>query len=68
MSWPRKFKTYWCVVDSRGTAYLASARTNRRRSIRAWLDDADKSGRGWRWWYRAGYSCQRVDVKVRNAA
>ena len=66
MSWPRKFKTYWCVIDSRGTAYLVTARQNRSKSISAWLADADKAGQGWRWWKRYGYSCQRVDIKVRS--
>lgn len=66
--WPRHFRTYWCVVDGRGTAYLVSARLNRSKSIAAFLADADKSGRpDWRWWKRINYSCQHVDIKVRNS-
>lgn len=67
MGWPRKYRTFWCVVDGRGTAYLATARANRSKSIAAWLADADKAGHGWRWWRQARYSCQRVDIKVRDA-
>ena len=65
--WSPKFKTYWCVVDSRGTAYLSTARVTRSLSIAAWLADADKADNGWKWWRRAKYVCQRVDVKIRNS-
>ena len=64
-NWPRKFRTFWCVVDSRGTAYLVSARGNRSRSIAAFVNDAGKSK--WSWWYRVGYRCRRVDIKCRRA-
>ena len=67
MAWPRKFKTYWIVTDGRGTAYLSTARVKRSSSIKAWLDEADHEERGWRWWRNARFSCQRVDVKVRDA-
>lgn len=66
--WPRKFKTYWCVIDGRGNAYMSSVRTTRSKSIAAWLADADKAHRGWRWWYRANYRCQLVDIKMRDHA
>lgn len=62
--WPKKFRTFWCVIDWRGTAYLASARVTRSRSIAAWLADA---GKDWEWWRRHKYTCQRCDIKVRNA-
>jgi hypothetical protein len=65
--WPRKFKTYWCVIDGRGTAYMSSVRMTRAKSIAAWLADADKSNRGWQWWYRANYRCQKVDIKIRDS-
>jgi hypothetical protein len=39
--WPRHFRTFWCVSDSRGTAYLVSVRINRTRSIVAFLEDAE---------------------------
>jgi hypothetical protein len=67
MKWPRRYKTYWCVSDSRGTAYLSSARIQRSKSIIAFLNDVDTRRGDWRWWRRAGYLCQRVDIKVRNA-
>lgn len=67
-AWPRKFRTFWCVVDGRGVAFLASARMTRARSISAFLDDADKLHHDWGWWRRTGYTCQRCDIKVRNAA
>lgn len=63
--WPRRFRTFWCVVDGRGTAYLVSARAKRSKSIAAFVQDVAKSR--WPWWRRHGYSCQRVDIKVRNA-
>lgn len=66
--WPRRFRTYWVVTDGRGTAYLATAREKRSRSIAAYLADADKTRRGWRWWRRSGgCTCQQVDIKVRDA-
>ena len=65
--WPRKFKTYWCVTDGRGTAYLVSARVRRSSSIDAFIRDAGKPRKGWPWWRRIGYSCQRVEIKVRSA-
>jgi hypothetical protein len=40
----------------------------RARSISAFLDDADKLHHDWGWWRRTGYTCQRCDIKVRNAA
>lgn len=64
--WPRKFRTFWCVVDPRGTAYLVSARLNRSRSITAFVQDAGKVNQ-WSSWYRWGYRCQRVDIKCRAA-
>ena len=64
--WPRRYRTFWCVIDPRGTAYLVSARINRSKSIAAFLDDADKTQRDWPWWRHYKYSCQRVDIKVRN--
>jgi hypothetical protein len=66
-TWPRRFRTYWCVVDGQGTAYLVSASLRRENSVRKFLQDADKPRVGWPWWRRHGYSCQRVDIKVRNA-
>lgn len=69
MSWPRKFQTYWCVVDKRGTAYLASARKTRVKSIEAFMADNEASSividRKWATWRRWGFSCQRCDLKVR---
>lgn len=67
--WSRKHRTYWCVIDGRGTAYLVSARENRSRSIAAFVADSrtDAGLKDWRWWRRIGYSCQRVDIKVRSA-
>ncbi len=67
MKWPHKYKTFWCVSDGQGTAYLSTARSKRSRSIKAWLDEADHEERGWRWWKRAKFACQRIDIKVRNA-
>lgn len=67
-NWPRKFRTFWCVVDTQGTAYLVSARTRRSKSIAAFLGDADKAKRGWRWWRDIGFSCQRCDIKIRSRA
>lgn len=61
--WPAKFKIYWCVVDSRGTAYLSTARITKAKAIDAWRIETDN--RAWGWWRRAGYSCQRCDIKVR---
>jgi hypothetical protein len=66
--WSRRFRTYWCVVDGHGRAYLVSARLNRSKSISAWLADADKARKGWRWWKRIGYTCQRADIKIRSAS
>ena len=68
MGWPRKYRTFWCVIESRGTAYLVSARVTRSKSIAAWIADADKSGKGWKWWARKGYFCKRCDIKVRSTA
>lgn len=65
--WPRRFRTFWCVVDERGTAYLVSASIRRATSIARFLDDADKTNGGWAWWRRRGFSCQPCDIKVRNA-
>lgn len=64
--WPRKFRTFWCVIDGQGTAYLSTARTRRSRSIAAWV--AEVSDGNWAYWKRAKYSCQRCDIKVRNTA
>lgn len=75
MSWPRRFRTYWVVCNSQGTAYLSTARTRRSASIAAWTFEEStlrkKCGlkgpdRDWAYWRRYGYRCQRVDVKVRN--
>lgn len=67
-NWPRKFHTYWCVVDGRGTAFLQSARSQRASSIASFMADADSlQQHNWRWWQRSGYTCQRCDIKVRNA-
>ena len=65
--WPRKYRTFWCVVDSQGTAHLVSSSLRRSTSIARFLDDASKTGQGWSWWRRNGYSCQLCDIKVRNA-
>lgn len=65
--WPRKFRTYWCVVDEAGKAFLVSACASRPNSMRAFLKDADPLFQNWGWWKRRGYTCQRVDVKVRTA-
>ena len=67
MAWPRRFRTFWCAVDSQGTAYLSTARENRSRSIAAWVAAAGDENRNWAWWRRNGMSCQRLDIKVRNA-
>ena len=66
MSWPRKYHTFWCVIDSHGTAYLVSARRTRSRSIQAFLEDSALS-HPWSSWRRWGCSCRRVDIKVRDA-
>lgn len=69
-AWPRKFRTFWCVVDSRGNAYLSTAREKRSRSIEAWVNEVGRARRGfrlWGYWKKAGYSCKRCDIKVRNA-
>lgn len=66
-NWPRKFRTFWCVMDGQGAAYLVSARTRRANSIIAFLNDVDTKRGDWRWWRRIGYSCQRADIKVRRA-
>lgn len=67
-NWPRKFRTYWCVVDERGTAFLQSARSRRASSIASFMDDADPPQQhDWIWWRQSGYTCQRCDIKVRNA-
>lgn len=63
--WSKKFRTYWCVVDGRGTAFLVSARIRRAASIAAFVNDAGKTP--WAWWYKSGFRCQRVDIKVRTA-
>lgn len=69
MAWPRKYRTFWCVVDKHGTAYLGSARGNRSKSIAAFLNDNEQSSivqdRSWATWRRWGFFCQRCDVKVR---
>jgi hypothetical protein len=67
MAWPRRFRTFWCVIDERGTAYLVSSRVNRSKSIIAFLNDVDTKRGDWRWWKRNGYSCQRLDIKVRSS-
>lgn len=63
--WPKKYRTYWCVLDGRGVAYLVSARIRRTASIAAFVNDAGKTP--WAWWHKSGYRCVRVDVKVRAA-
>lgn len=69
MAWPRKFRTFWCVVDKRGNAYVGSARSSRSKSIAAFLSDNEQSAivsdRTWATWRRWGFVCQRCDVKVR---
>lgn len=67
MSWPRKYRTFWCVIDGQGTAYLSTARAKRSRSIAAWLTELGADRRDWSRWRRHKYTCQRVDIKVRNA-
>lgn len=67
LRWTRRFRTFWCVIDNRGTAYLFSARTRRSKSIAVFLADVDKVMRDWPWWRRIGYSCQRCDIKVRSS-
>ncbi len=68
MGWPRKFRTYWCVVDERGAAFVASARHDRSRSIHAFVKDADPLFENLNWWKRRGYTCRRVDIKVRQTS
>lgn len=70
-AWPRKFRTYWCVVDPRGTAFLSTARQKKSSSIEAWVIEASNSSRAlrlWAFWKRQGYSCQLWDIKVRSAS
>lgn len=71
MAWPRKFRTFWCVVDSRGTAYLGSARDKRSKAIAAFMDDNEASSivvdRSWATWRRWGFTCQRCDIKARTS-
>ena len=71
MAWPRKYRTFWCVVDKRGTAYLGSARNTRSKSIAAFMADNEQSSivvdRQWSTWRRWGFACQRCDVKVRTS-
>ena len=68
MKWPRKFRTYWCVVDGDGVAMLSTASVMRKNSIAGWLREADIAKRGWRWWRGLGYSCRQIDVKVRSSS
>lgn len=63
-TWPKKYRTFWCVVDFKGMAYLSTARIRRKNSINGWLAEA---GKDWKWWRRHKWSCQRCDIKVRNA-
>lgn len=65
-----QYKTFWVVIDPRGTAFLVSARLNRSKSIEAWVNDAesDEGHQNWEWWKRLGYRCQQLDIKVRPTA
>lgn len=59
---------HWFVVDNRGTVYLSTSRTTKKKSIAAWLlevrETEIEAAKHWRYWRRAGYRCLKVKLKM----
>ncbi len=61
-----KWKPYWIVVTTTGTAFLNTASETKAGSIRTYLRTAG-NGKDWRWWRRSGgVSCEHVEITIRN--
>ena len=61
---------HWFVIDNRGTVYLSTSRTTKRKSIAAWLLEVSNAeipaAKHWRYWKRAGYRCIKVKLKMQE--